>query len=188
MFWSLPVIRNHSRQFAKLFRQVQPVQSLNCTKRLHTAQLNCDQKSSDSSPPGDIPVTYITKDGAEKVLVYGKDGDNLMHLAQRHSIDIEGACEASCACCTCHVYVEDEFYDRLPPPSEEEEDLLDMAPFLKPNSRLSKISILNLFSNLEISFFFSGCQIILNKEIANITVQLPPATVNFYVDNKKPSH
>lgn len=94
----------------------------------------CNEKSIPTSD--DIPVNYITKKG-EKIVVYGKEGDNLMQLAQRNSIDIEGACEASLACCTCHVYVDEEYYDQLPPISEEEEDLLDMAPFLKANSRLS---------------------------------------------------
>lgn len=48
----------------------------------------------------------------------GKVGDNAMHLAQRNNIDIEGACEASLACCTCHVYVEDEYFNKLPAPEE----------------------------------------------------------------------
>lgn len=47
-----------------------------------------------------------------------------------------GACEASLACTTCHVYVEDDWLDTFPPPTETEEDLLDAAPFLKDNSRL----------------------------------------------------
>lgn len=42
----------------------------------------------------------------------------------RHSIEIEGACEASLACCTCHVYVDEEFFDKLPEPKEEEEDMV----------------------------------------------------------------
>lgn len=52
------------------------------------------------------------------------------------NINFVGACEASLACTTCHVYVNDDFYDKFDPPSEKEEDLLDMAPFLKENSRL----------------------------------------------------
>lgn len=51
---------------------------------------------------------------------------------------MSGACEASLACTTCHVYVPHEFLDRLPPSEEKEDDLLDMAPFLKENSRLGK--------------------------------------------------
>jgi ferredoxin len=91
----------------------------------------------------------------------------LLFLTFRYDIEIEGACEASLACCTCHVYVDDAFYNKLPEPTEDEEDMLDMAPLLKPNSRLS-------------------CQIILNKELEGITVKLPQITRNFYVDGHKP--
>uniref|UniRef100_A0A0R3X473 SET domain-containing protein n=1 Tax=Hydatigena taeniaeformis TaxID=6205 RepID=A0A0R3X473_HYDTA len=85
----------------------------------------------------------------------------LMYLAHRHGIDIEGACEASLACSTCHVYVDEKMLDKLPEPSDEENDMLDLAPFLKSNSRLS-------------------CQIILTKELDGIVIELPPATRNFY--------
>ena len=92
-----------------------------------------------------------------------------MYLAHRKNIDMEGACEASLACTTCHCYVEseDEHWDNLPEATETEEDLLDMAPFLAANSRL-------------------GCQIILKPEIDGIVVRLPRATKNFYVDGHKP--
>ncbi|XP_063242163.1 adrenodoxin-like protein 1, mitochondrial isoform X2 [Bacillus rossius redtenbacheri] len=81
---------------------------------------------------------------------------------------MEGACEASLACTTCHVYVQEGFLGRLPAAEEKEEDLLDLAPFLKENSRL-------------------GCQIILRKELDGIVVRLPQATRNFYVDGHKPA-
>jgi len=68
-------------------------------------------------------------------------------LAHRHEIDIEGACEASLACTTCHVYVHHDYMDKLSTPDEREEDLLDLAPFLKENSRLG-ISIFFYFSLL----------------------------------------
>lgn len=114
-----------------------------------------------------VKVTFVTKDD-DRIEIDGKEGDNVMRLAQENKVDIEGACEASLACCTCHVYVRDDFYEKLEPPEEREEDMLDMAPFLKPNSRLS-------------------CQIILSKLLDGIEVTLPPATRNFYVDGKKPT-
>jgi ferredoxin len=49
---------------------------------------------------------------------------------------MEGACEASLACTTCHVYVHCNYFNRLPQAEEKEDDLLDLAPFLKENSRL----------------------------------------------------
>jgi len=87
-----------------------------------------------------VKVVYISKTG-ERTEVNGKVGDNAMYLAHNNNVEIEGACEASLACCTCHVYVKQEFYDQLPQPKEEEEDMLDMAPFLKSNSRLSMFFI-----------------------------------------------
>lgn len=92
-----------------------------------------------------------------------------MHVAQQNGVEIEGACEASLACSTCHVYVHEDYFSKLLDPEEREDDMLDMAPFLKSNSRLS-------------------CQIILSKELDGIELTLPPATRNFYVDGKVPSH
>lgn len=80
---------------------------------------------------------------------------------------MEGACEASLACTTCHVYVKDDYLNTLHPPEEKEDDLLDLAPFLKENSRL-------------------GCQIILTKEMEGMELELPKATRNFYVDGHTP--
>lgn len=114
-----------------------------------------------------VNITYIDKNG-NKIPVRGKVGDNVLYLAHRYGIELEGACEASLACTTCHVYVLGDFLEKLPSPEEKEEDLLDMAPFLKENSRL-------------------GCQIILKKEYEGMELQLPQATRNFYVDGHKPT-
>jgi ferredoxin-2, mitochondrial len=111
-------------------------------------------------------VNFIDKSG-KTIKIRGKVGDNILYLAHRYEIEMEGACEASLACTTCHCYVLNEYYDKLPIAEEKEEDLLDMAPFLKENSRL-------------------GCQIILSKELDGITLQLPKITRNFYVDGHKP--
>lgn len=111
-----------------------------------------------------MTVIFVTKDG-NKVHVKGKVGDNLLYLAHRYDIPMEGACEASLACTTCHLYVQSDHI--LPAASDTEEDLLDMAPFLKENSRL-------------------GCQIILTKELDGLEVELPKATRNFYVDGHTP--
>uniref|UniRef100_UPI00358DF783 ferredoxin-2, mitochondrial isoform X2 n=1 Tax=Myxine glutinosa TaxID=7769 RepID=UPI00358DF783 len=113
-----------------------------------------------------VQVEFVTKEG-EKVLVNGKVGDNVMYLAQKHGVDIEGACEASLACCTCHVYVHPDFVDQFPPPVEEEEDMLDLAPFLQENSRLS-------------------CQLLLTKAVCGVSLCLPRCTRNFYVDGHTP--
>uniref|UniRef100_A0A8R1HWX2 2Fe-2S ferredoxin-type domain-containing protein n=1 Tax=Caenorhabditis japonica TaxID=281687 RepID=A0A8R1HWX2_CAEJA len=113
-----------------------------------------------------VNITYVLRDGTERK-IRGKVGDNVMFLAHRYDIEMEGACEGSLACSTCHVYVEPEFMDKLPEPLEDEDDMLDMAPALRDNSRL-------------------GCQIILAKELDGITVTLPTMTRNFYVDGHVP--
>lgn len=113
-----------------------------------------------------VNITFVTKCG-ERIPVKGKVGDNVLYLAHRYQIPMEGACEASLACTTCHVYVNSDHRDCLPEPLEKEDDLLDMAPFLKENSRL-------------------GCQIILTKELEGLELELPKATRNFYVDGHTP--
>ena len=91
------------------------------------------------SPEEEVKVVYVSKTG-QRTEVKGRVGDNAMYLAHDNNVEIEGACEASLACCTCHVYVQQNYFDKLPQPKEEEEDMLDMAPFLKSNSRLSLFS------------------------------------------------
>jgi len=83
---------------------------------------------------------------------------------------MEGACEGVCACSTCHVILKDEQYDMvedLIPFTDDEEDMLDLAFALTPTSRL-------------------GCQIILTPELEGLTIELPAATRNFYVDGHVP--
>lgn len=113
-----------------------------------------------------VNVTVVDT-GNNRIHVKGKVGDNLLYLCHRYNIEMEGACEASLACTTCHCYVDFNYLSKLPEPDEKEEDLLDMAPFLKENSRL-------------------GCQITLSKELDGIVIKLPLATRNFYVDGHKP--
>lgn len=68
--------------------------------------------------------------------VVATPGQTIIEVALSHGIDIEHACEMSCACTTCHVIVR-KGYDSLEPPEEREEDLLDKAWGLEPDSRLS---------------------------------------------------
>ena len=67
---------------------------------------------------GRVHVVFVDKDGAEQ-RVRGKVGDNVLYLAHRYGVALEGACEASLACSTCHVYVDERYVDLLPevPPS-----------------------------------------------------------------------
>lgn len=82
-----------------------------------------------------VNIVYVDRNG-KRIPVKGKVGDNVMYLAHRYNIELEGACEASLACSTCHVYVSPVFLEKLLEPEEGEEDMLDMAPALRDNSRL----------------------------------------------------
>ncbi|XP_029365128.1 ferredoxin-2, mitochondrial [Echeneis naucrates] len=126
-----------------------------------------EEGSSNAEDPEDVVnVVYIDRSG-QRIPVKAKVGDNVLYLAHKHGIDLEGACEASLACSTCHVYVNAEHFDKLPDPAEREDDMLDMAPMLQENSRL-------------------GCQIILTPELDGIELTLPKITRNFYVDGHVP--
>lgn len=113
-----------------------------------------------------VNVAFVDKDG-KQFPAEGKEGQNLVHLAHENEIDLEGACECSLACSTCHVILENKTYDALEPPTEEEEDLLDLAFGLTATSRLA-------------------CQVRLTKDFEGAKIQLPSATRNFYVDGHKP--
>ncbi len=103
-------------------------------------------------------ITFISPDG-RRTEVDAPVGLSVLEIAHRNDIDLEGACEGSLACSTCHVIVDPAWYDRLPEPKEEEEDMLDLAFGLAATSRL-------------------GCQIIITEELDGLTVTLPTATRN----------
>ncbi len=107
-------------------------------------------------------LTFIVQNG-ERVEIDAPEGLSLLEIARKHDIDIEGACEGSLACSTCHVIVDAEDFERLEDPDEDEEDMLDLAFGLTRTSRL-------------------GCQIILTEELDGLTVTLPLETRNMLLD------
>ena len=80
-------------------------------------------------------MTFIVRGGVRKE-VDAPVGFTVLDIAHRHGVDIEGACEGQLACSTCHVIVEQEWYDLLNDASEDEEDMLDLAFGLTKTSRL----------------------------------------------------
>ncbi len=107
-------------------------------------------------------IIFIEPDGKEKT-IDAQNGLSLLEVAHSNGIDLEGACEGSLACSTCHVILEKEFFDSLPDPSEEEEDMLDLAFGLTHTSRL-------------------GCQIIINEKLEGMKVKIPTGTRNMSVE------
>jgi ferredoxin, 2Fe-2S len=70
-------------------------------------------------------------------IVEGNEGWTVMEALRDAGLPIAAECGGACACATCHVYVENGWYEKLNPPSPEETDMLDMAPGVEANSRLS---------------------------------------------------
>ena len=74
-----------------------------------------------------VNITFIDRDGDEYT-VQAKVGDSLLEVAKEYDIDLEGACEGTLSCSTCHLVVDPEWYDKIPDPlTEEEQDMLDLA-------------------------------------------------------------
>lgn len=107
-------------------------------------------------------ITFVVSDEEEKV-IDAPSGLSVLEVAHQNDIDLEGACEGSLACSTCHIIVDPAWFQKLDEPSEDEEDMLDLAFGLTQTSRL-------------------GCQIIMSEELDGITVRLPGVTRNIAVD------
>ena len=99
-------------------------------------------------------ITYITQDNQNHTIEV-QNGLSVMEGAVQNDIPgIDADCGGGMACATCHVYVNDEWFDKIPTKEDGEEDMLDMAFEPKKNSRLS-------------------CQIIVSDEIDGLTVNIP---------------
>ena len=109
-------------------------------------------------------MTFVDTDGTARE-VDAPVGLSVLEIAHRNNIDLEGACEGSLACTTCHVVVDAEWFELLQEPTEDEEDMLDLAFGLTHTSRL-------------------GCQIIMRDELDGLKVKLPSATRNMMVDKR----
>jgi len=103
-------------------------------------------------------MVFIERDGTQKE-VEAPLGLSVLEIAHRNSVDIEGACEGSLACSTCHVIVDGAWFSKLAKPTEDEEDMLDLAFDLHETSRL-------------------GCQLIMTDALDGLVVKLPSGSRN----------
>jgi 2Fe-2S ferredoxin len=103
-------------------------------------------------------MVFIERDGTRKE-VEAPLGLSVLEIAHRNSVDIEGACEGSLACSTCHVIVDGAWFAKLAKPTEDEEDMLDLAFDLQETSRL-------------------GCQLIMTDALDGLVVKLPSGSRN----------
>ena len=103
-------------------------------------------------------MTFVHRDGTRQE-VDAPLGLSVLEIAHKHGVDIEGACEGSLACSTCHVIVDPGWFGKLAAPTEDEEDMLDLAFDLQETSRL-------------------GCQLIMTGKLDGLVVKLPAGSRN----------
>lgn len=103
-------------------------------------------------------IVFVSSSGDEKAVDVAA-GTSVLQAAWDNGVGIEGACEACMACSTCHVIVDRAHFDLLPDPTDEEEDLLDLAWGVRPTSRL-------------------GCQVVVTDELDGMVLTLPAETNN----------
>ena len=106
-----------------------------------------------------INITFVAANGA-KTAATAQPGDRLLEIGQNAGMPLEGTCEGQMACSTCHVVVaNEEMFDKMEEPSDDENDMLDLAFGLTETSRL-------------------GCQVCMSKELDGLVVKLPSMTRN----------
>jgi len=105
-------------------------------------------------------VRFFKADGTLDQEVEAAPGQRLLDVAWSAREPLEGACEGVMACSTCHVIVDAADFEKLPPATEEEEDLLDLAAHATRTSRLA-------------------CQIILTEDMPELSVRIPSGATNW---------
>jgi len=99
-------------------------------------------------------ITFIQPDGSRQEVV-AEPGMTVMEAARKELVaGIEAECGGACSCATCHVYVEETWREKVGPPSQMEEDMLDFAFDVRPSSRLS-------------------CQIKVSEDLDGLVVTVP---------------
>ena len=104
-------------------------------------------------------IRFISADGTQVHEVEAIAGERLLDIAQADGQPLEGTCEGQMACSTCHVIIDPSDFEKLPPASEEEEDMLDLALHVTRTSRLS-------------------CQIFTSETLDSLTVRMPGGARN----------
>ena len=99
-------------------------------------------------------ITYIEHSGKSHVVEVPKELTVMEGAVQNNIPGIDADCGGSCACATCHVYVDKKWFDKLPDIENAEQDMLDMAFEPKKFSRL-------------------GCQITITKDLDGLVVKMP---------------
>jgi len=98
---------------------------------------------------------YVTDHDGNEQQIEGIDGWQLMEAIRDEGVEIKAECGGACACATCHVYIDEDWKNKIPEKSEEEMDMLDLAFDVQENSRLS-------------------CQITITPDMDGLKVTLAP--------------
>jgi ferredoxin-2, mitochondrial len=97
-----------------------------------------------------VSVTFVTAKG-EKVSANAEAGQRLLEVGQNAGMPLEGTCEGQMACSTCHVVIAPEWFEKLMPALDDEEDMLDLAAGVTRTSRLScQIELTDALDGLEV--------------------------------------
>ena len=107
-----------------------------------------------SSTSNKVKVTFIDGKKNLKKECEATIGKTLLNVGLENQMDIEAACDGTCACSTCHVYVDEEHFEKLEKATEDEEDMLDLALDRRHTSRLC-------------------CQLTVTKEFDGMVLELP---------------
>ena len=113
-----------------------------------------------------VKIIFRYQHSDEQIVIDAPEGLSILEVAHQNNIDLEGACEGSLACSTCHVVVDPSYFKILPPATEDEEDMLDLAFGLTHTSRL-------------------GCQLMVSSKLDGIIVTVPSATRNISIGTAK---
>lgn len=100
---------------------------------------------------------YVTDQDGQEHELEGIEGWRVMEIIRDYGLPIKAECGGCASCATCHVYIADEWLDKLYPPRDDEQDLLDTAPDVTDNSRLS-------------------CQILMSEELDGLKLTLAPGS------------
>lgn len=157
LFNAANIVKIAHNSFASL-----PLNRSNINRNLNILNIDSTQINSAkqflSSQKKTVTLFFIDRDG-DKLEAKAKVGTNLLDVALDNNIDLEGACEGTLSCSTCHLIFEESNYDQLKEPSDEEEDMLDLAFGLTDTSRL-------------------GCQIIVEENMEGWVMKVPAETAD----------
>jgi ferredoxin-2, mitochondrial len=127
-----------------------------------------------------VPITFVESDGRKKT-VPAQIGKHLLDVAHDNKVDLEGACGGELSCSTCHLIFEPHVYATLPPKTDEEQDMLDLAYAVTETCVLTLVllfkKVIECLIKFVSMFFFCrsrlGCQVRVTEALAGMKVQIP---------------